>query len=211
MIWQEYRVHNIAFGLRSVICTFLAWWSIYKNHAAPWRRLAVVGSCLTALSTSLVADVATRKLRSNPTESTTATMPYWDGCSPTREKATKLFYAYSQWMATVGCIAVCNPAWPLAILFPIQQASFLMTLVRKGFLSTKGSHMAYMVGLILPFLVGVRSMCFMQETWKLPCMMVGAAVLFQLRRFGINKYLLWLPVYAVRILWGDRFIPYDIW
>ena len=208
MIWQEYRVHNIAFGLRSVLCSFLAWLSVYHHHTTPWRRVAVVGSCLAALSASVVADVATQQLRSNPAESTTATMPYWDGCSWETQKRFKLFYAYSQFMGTAGCIAVCNPGWPLAILLAIQKASFLMTLVRKGFLSTRGSHMAYTVSLIMPFLVGIRSMWFIQEVWKLPALMMAAAVLFQLRRWGVNKYALWLPVFGARILWGDCVIPY---
>lgn len=210
MIWKEYRVHNIAFGLRSVVCTFLAWLSAYKGHAAAWRRGAIVGSCLAALTTSVVADLATQRLRTNPSESTTATMPYWDRCSKQTELRFKTFYAFSQFMATTVCIALCNPVWAFASLFAIQGASLLMTLVRKGFLSTKGSHMVYTLFLIMPYVGGLRSMMYIKP-WDLPLLLMISGFLFQLRRLGVNKYVVWIPIYVARILYGDRFIPYQVW
>lgn len=210
MIWQEFRAHNIVFGIRSVLCAFLAWLSVYFNHQVPWRRIAVVGSCMTALAANIVADEATKRLRSDSSESTTATMPYWDGCSVETQKRFKLFYAYCQFMATLACIAVCSPVWGLAVLLAIQGASLFMTLVRKGLLSPKGYHIAYTITLIMPYFVGFRCQSLMGP-WTFPAMLVGGATLFQLRRQGINKYLLWLPLYAARILWGDRFIPYTVW
>jgi cytochrome b involved in lipid metabolism len=210
MIWKEYRVHNIAFGLRGVICTFLAWLSVYKSHSAPWRSLAVVGSCLTALTTSLVADEGTRRLRTNPTESTTASMPYWDGCSKETEMRFKTFYAYSQFAATLACIALANPVWAFTTTFSIQAASLLMTLVRKGFLSTKGSHMAYTIFLIIPYMAGLKSVLYIKP-WQLPLILTISGILFQLRRLGVNKYALWIPVYVARILYGDQVIPYAVW
>jgi hypothetical protein len=91
----------------------------------------------------LIADEATKRLQVNTNESTTATMPYWDGCSPETERRHKNCYAFSQFMATLGCIWVGNPAIPFAVLVPIQIASFLLTLSRKGIITSRGSHMAY--------------------------------------------------------------------
>jgi cytochrome b involved in lipid metabolism len=210
MIWQEYRVHNIAFGLRSVICSFLAWLSIFHHHRAPWRRVAVVGSCLTALAANVVADEGTRRLRANSAESTTATMPYWEGCSAQTQKRFKLFYAYSQFMATLACIAVCNPIWGLAVLLAIQGASLLLTLVRKGLLSPRGYHIGYTFTLLVPYVVGFGSYKSMGPC-KFPIMMAAGAGLFQLRRLGLNKYCLWLPIYAARMWFGDSWIPYTVW
>ena len=212
MIWQEYRIHNIAFGLRSVLCTWLAWWSVYRGHAAPWRRVAVVGSCAVALTAQLVADWATRNFRANDAESTTATMPYWDGCSIETQKRFKLFYAYSQFMATLACIAVCNPAWSLSVLLAIQCASLFMTLVRKGILTAKGYHLLYTLTLVMPYFVGLRSNLWMHPA-SFPSMMAMGAALFGLRaRFGISKYALWLPIYAVRIAVGNHpWMPDNVW
>jgi hypothetical protein len=210
MIWQEYRVHNIAFGLRSVITGLLAWFTIYNGNTPSWRRLAVIGSCVTALAANIVADEGTRRLRVDNAESTTATMPYWEGCSVDTQRRFKTFYAYCQFLATGACITVGNPAWPLAVLLAIQMASLLMTLVRKGLLSAKGYHIGYTITLALPYFVALRDM-FISKSWDFPVMGAIGWFLFQLRRQGVNKYVLWVPVYAFRIAYGDRFINWQVW
>lgn len=210
MIWQEYRVHNIAFGLRSVITAFLSWLTIYKGNTAGWRRLAVVGCCVTALTANIVADEGTRRLRAETTESTTATMPYWDGCSRETQKKFKTFYAYCQFLATGACITVGNPAWPLSVLLAIQLASLLMTLVRKGLLSAKGYHIGYTITLIMPYFVAMRSMMY-SKSLDFPIMAAMGWMLYQLRCRGVNKYVLWLPLYAFRIAYGDRFLNWQVW
>jgi hypothetical protein len=210
MIWQEYRVHNICFGLRSVITGFLPWFTIYMGNTPTSRRFAVTACCATALAAQLVADEGTRRLRADTKESTTATMPYWEGCSVKTQKRFKTFYAYCQFLATLSCIAVANPAWSLAVLFAIQMASLLMTLVRKGLLSAKGLHIGYTITLALPYFVVVRDMTI-SKSLDFPVMAGIGWILFQLRRCGVNKYALWLPVYAFRIAYGDRFINWQVW
>ena len=212
MIWQEYRIHNIAFGLRSVTCAALAWMAVWQQQAAPYRRLAVTGSCAMTLLAQIVADWGTHTLRVNTAESTTATMPYWPGCSLTTQKRFKMFYAYSQFMATLACIAVCNPAWPLSVLAAIQCASLFMTLVRKGILTAKGYHYLYTFTLVLPYLVGWRSNAWMQP-WSFPAMMAAGAALFALRaRVHMSKYMLWIPIYIARIVFMDTpWMPHNVW
>ena len=100
------------------------------------------------------AAVATIKLREDASETTTETMPYWAGASPSTIRRFKGFYAYCQWMATLGCLANGNPLWPLCIALPIQLASLLMTLVRKGLLTARGYHLLYTASLCVPFVVG---------------------------------------------------------
>jgi len=64
-------------------------------------------------------------------------------------------------MATLACLAVSNPAWPLAVLLAIQLASLLMTLVRKGILSTRGYHYFYTASLVAPYFVAMICFFFM--------------------------------------------------
>jgi cytochrome b involved in lipid metabolism len=210
MIWQEYRVHNVAFGVRSVITSFLAWLSIYKYHAPVWRRTAVLGSCLTVLAALVIADEGTRRLRVNNLESTTATMPYWEGCSQQTQRRFKTFYAYSQFLATIACLAVSNPAWALAVLIPIQLASLLMTLVRKGLISAKAYHIGYTISLAMPYFAVLRSYIYAPSV-DIPVLFGLGWVLYQLRRRGINKYVLWAPVLMARATIGDSFINYSAW
>ena len=210
MIWQEYRAHNIAFGVRSVVTAFLGWLAIFKGNSILWRRIAVTGCCLTALAANIVADEGTRRLRVDNAESTTATMPYWEGCSVETQKRFKTFYAYCQFLATGACITVGNPAWSLAVLLAIQMASLLMTLVRKGLLSAKGYHIGYTITLALPYFVALRHMLF-SKSLDFPVLAAGGWMLYQLRRRGVNKYVLWLPVYAFRIAYGDCLINWEAW
>jgi cytochrome b involved in lipid metabolism len=208
MIWQEFRLHNIVFGVRSVVAAALAWSSYYFHHTPGWRRVAVLGSCASVLVAQYAADLGTKYLRVNNKESTTATMPYWDGCSMETQKRFKSFYAYCQFMATIACLAAANPGWPLSVLLAIQMASLLMTLVRKGIISAKGYHIGYTITLAMPWFVGLRSLAYGPDFLYL----VGLGwAIYQLRRQGINKYALWLPVIAGRIALGDQFLTWGAW
>ncbi|KAJ8609337.1 hypothetical protein CTAYLR_009124 [Chrysophaeum taylorii] len=196
MIWSEFRVHNTCFALRSFLCCVLA--AVAVDGPPALHRLCVVGCSAVALASLYGADVATAHLRQNSTESTTATMPYWHGASDRTQQSFKKFYAYCQFCATLGCLAPANPCWPFVIALPIQLASFLMTLVRKSILTTRGYHYIYTASLVLPFFVGLRDAIAMARP-DFFLLLPIAALLLLLRRRGVNKYALWLPVIAGRI------------
>lgn len=210
MIWQEFRVHNILFGVRSVLSAFVAAMAIKAGNTPKIRQLAILCSGVFVLGSNIGADFATSKLRAATSESTTATMPYWEGCSTQTQLRFKGFYAYCQFMATLACLAVGNPAWSLATLLAIQLASLLMTLVRKGLLSAKGYHIGYTLCLVAPWLVGIRSSLF-TKTLEFPLMTGFGYVLYKLRRKGISKYRLWIPVILARLMIGENFITYTVW
>lgn len=211
MIWQEFRAHNIIFGMRSIVCSVASWLSIYTEHR--WRTAAVVSSCAAVLAACAAADWATARFRANESESTTATMPYWDGCNPTTMRLFKHSYAVAQFGATATCLMVTNPAWPLAILLPIQGASFLMTLVRKSIITTRSYHAWYLASLLSVFGVGIR---YILLTWnvELLAMWVVVMVAYFLRWKGVDKYAIWVPIVTVRIgmvMAGDRYVSYQSW
>jgi len=212
MIWQEFRAHNIIFGVRSVVCTVLAWASYFFSNTPTWRRVAIWGSSATVLLSNYLADEATRRLRANSFESTTATMPYWDGCSEETQRKFKKFYAYSQFMATIACLMVGNPVWPLSVLLAIQLASLLMTLVRKGLISARAYHYAYTASLCVPYIMVARHIKYLRYPFceAFAYFLVGTC-LFQLRRNGVNKYALWGPVIAARATMGDTLLSWDVW
>jgi hypothetical protein len=210
MIWQEFRMHSIIFAMRSLVAIMASWMSIHFEHDPLVRKLALIVSGAAVLVANFFADEATRRLRpSEREESTTATMPYWPGCSVKTQKRFKYFYAYSQFLATMACIAVTNPAYPFAVMLPIQLAAFLMTMVRKGFLSSKGYHVIYTTSLVMPFIVVARRY-FITGSLDAPKMLLAGWVLYRLRCTGINKYLIWVPV-IVRVLLGDRFTKFDMY
>ena len=177
-----------------------------RTHASS----AVWGSCTAVLAANIAADVVSKHLQPSQLESTTATMPYWEGCSVATQKRFKSFYAYSQFMATLACLAVGNPAWPFAVLLAIQLASLLMTLVRKGLLSARGYHYAYTASLIMPYFVGLRSILCgggLDFAFMVPL----GYLLYRARRRGVNKYALWLPVIVARLAIGDQVLHWDVW
>ena len=201
MIWQEFRAHNIIFALRSFACAALAAASLDASAAV--RQRAALGASTAVLASLIAADVATARLREDASETTTETMPYWAGASPATIRRFKGFYAYCQWMATLGCLANGNPLWPLCIALPIQLASLLMTLVRKGLLTARGYHLLYTASLCVPFVVGfARARAVM-----LVLMPTAYGLLSVRRRLGRApqwKYLIWGPVLGLRILAGDH-------
>lgn len=106
--------------------------------------------------------------------------------------------------------AVGNPAWALSVLLAIQMASLLMTLVRKGLLSARGYHYGYTACLVMPWFVGFRSV-YLTKTPEFPILVGLGYAMYKLRRQGVNKYLLWMPVILARVFIGDRFISYMVW
>ena len=104
MIWQEYRVHNIIFGVRSVLSALATAMAIKAGNTPLARKTAVIFVGGLVLLANWGADVATDKLRASNVESTTATMPYWKGCSLETQRRFKGFYAYCQFMATLACL-----------------------------------------------------------------------------------------------------------
>jgi cytochrome b involved in lipid metabolism len=201
MIWQEFRAHNIIFALRSFACAALAAASL---GASPWARArAALGAAGAVLASLVAADVATAKLREDASETTTDTMPYWPGAAPATVRRFKAFYAHCQWMATLGCLANGNPLWPLCIALPIQLASLLMTLVRKGLLTARGYHVLYAASLCVPFVVGLARggapfLALPPAAYALLCTRRC------LGRAPRGKYLVWAPVLVARILAGDH-------
>lgn len=113
-------------------------------------------------------------------------------------------------MATTSCVMTLNPAWPFLVLLPIQLASLLMTLVRKGLLSAKGYHIGYTIALCLPYFSAFRSFIY-SGAMDIPLLAGIASVLFAMRRKGLNKYMLWGTVAFARITFGDSVLDWRVW
>eukprot|EP00970_Alexandrium_tamarense_P013017 scaffold3204_cov185-Alexandrium_tamarense.AAC.10 len=210
MIWKEFRLHSIIFSLRSIVCTFCGWMSVYFHHDPRVRKAMVVVSSASILLANYAADKATEALAPSNSESTTATMPYWEGCRLSTQRRFKSFYAYCQFLATLACLTISNPAWPFAVLLPIQLAAFLMTMCRKGLITGRSYHISYTTSLMLPYIVATRDMNY-TRTPDVVVMFVIGSLLYRLRCLGVNKYILWVPMVVLRVFVGDRLISFAVW
>jgi len=208
MIWKEYRWHNMVFVFRSIVACFLAtlMMNMRSSGALAGQHMArvaiVAANSFTCLATHVFADIATAKLRPNATETTITSAPFWEGCSPAAQNGLRAFYGYSQFAATMTCLTVARyPSWSFLIIFPIQLASLLMTLSRKGIISSRQSHIGYTISLLMPLAVVTQNAIVdPKAVADLAAVVGGAAILNGLRRkYHINKYALWIPTAIGRI------------
>lgn len=194
MIWQEFRAHSIGFASRSIVSFIAIWLSL--NHLISDTMRSMIQS-FSVLSTLVAADQITKYLKKAKKETTTRTLPYWDGCPEWLERFFKSYYAYAQFMATMMCLQEM-PFAPFCVMFPIQLAAFLMTCVKKGLISTKTYHIIYYLSLMTPNLIFGYIITFTEYSCSPGPYLRVAVVSFiatVLRmRYGVNKYNIWLPI-----------------
>jgi ferredoxin-NADP reductase/lipid-A-disaccharide synthase-like uncharacterized protein len=187
MIWQEFRAHSIVFAVRSFLI-INAMYFFFESATTSLTSIAVrLAFVLLAMK---LADVSTEYLRENKKETTTATMPYWSDCPASIQSAIKYFYTHSQFMATFVCLFAEIP-YVLAVAFPIQIASFLMTLVRKNIIPAFWYHMLYGGSLLIVYLINAA------DPRLYPIILVGVALIYTRVHLKLNKYVLWTLVALV--------------
>lgn len=187
MIHSLFRAHSICFALRAVACMLI--YVLLQEHPVI-RTLALSIIVFTAL---VGADLITIFLTDNDDRyNTTASMPYWFGCSLRRQRIHKFFYAYAQFLATYVCL-LGGYAGAFFTLPAIQGAALLMTLVRKNIISNYTYHSIYTVLLFFP----IPFIFLVFEPSALAFGLAFTLVLFIFRTLGVNKYVLWMPVLFV--------------
>jgi hypothetical protein len=178
MIWPEFRAHSILFATRSLVVMALTL-SGFSNLCT---RFA------TVLGTIILADLATKYYKITVT--TMRDMPFPDWVTQKARNRINLYYSISQVFATAGLLFSPSMDRAYCILFPIQIAAFLMTLVRKRIIGPLSWHVFYALALALNYLQGALS------TEVLPIQFWVASFMFCVLRFGfhMNKYALWIAI-----------------
>lgn len=189
MIWQEFRAHSIVFAVRSFLIINVLYFLFHHSDDGDRTRspTAIVVRLAIVLIAMKLADVSTEYLRENKKETTTATMPYWSDCPAALQSAIKYFYTHSQFMATVVCLFGTIP-YVLAVAFPIQIASFLMTLVRKNIISAFWYHVFYGGSLLIVYLINAA------DPTLYPVVILGIILIYARVHLKLNKYVLWTLV-----------------
>lgn len=184
MIWKEFRLHSLTFASRHVISCLI----ILHEKDTFYSQLLIVQVIL--LSASLITD----KYGSHNNR-TTNTMPYPQNINQKERNDTKLLYAYAQFFATAFIFADDISVSYIPLL-GIQTAPFLMTLVRKGKITSRIYHMVYAWSLLLaipattsiiiyrPYLSSNIMMCFT----------IGYIVKQLRLYFSLDKHILWLVI-----------------
>lgn len=205
MIWQEWRAHNFIFVLRHVLGFTICWGYLrYVNYSNQLATTLLDFSMFAVLYGQLyTVDIITAYIREDKHTSLTASWPFWDGCPIWLEKSIKWYYTIAQFQASTLLIMTGESLFAkYMVIFPFQFASFLMTLVRKGIITTKGFHAGYLWSLWM--VVWLILECKVADT------IASSAVwifLYFFRSNGLSKYALWLGPLVPQLLTYFKMLP----
>jgi len=191
MIWPEFRLHSIIFGLRSLFIMLICWF-----YEATNLHFFLYSKGLVVIFTLIFADMVTsyyKKLALVEEKDTTMRgMPI--DASEGFKKKLDLFYSASQIFATMNMIFLTNDQLSpfdtaFLVLWPIQISAFMMTLVRKSIISSDAWHFWYAISLLMnyiyPSLVSSQA-----QNANIYWLLSLAIIVFRFK-FSFNKYLLW--------------------
>ena len=178
-IYKEYRLHTIAFSLRSVVCSFLFYYG-----------LDVLYNILIVNITMIIADLTTYKY--GAATKTMRGIPY--GKDITEDDKKKIIYMHSTQQFGATMFMLCNINSAFGPLLAIQIAAFLKTLVRKGIISELDWHRVYTISLWLNIFVYQSFNSFSDSLF----IIFGINVFDFLRiKNGCNKYFAWNFIFLI--------------
>ena len=187
MIWPEFRAHSILFATRSLVAMSMS----LSNASVPETRF------LNVMGTIALADLATKTHDARST--TMRDMPFPTWVSERTRDRVNMYYSVSQVLATSGLLFSPSMERAFMVLFPIQIAAFLMTLVRKRLISPLSWHVLYAGSLGLNYLhAGLAKD-------SLPIAFYVASLVFCVLRFRFrwNKYVLWALIGGAYCAYGE--------
>lgn len=181
MIYPEFRLHSIAFGLRSVVCCFIDY---YGNEYKLYYKMA---ACIGTMG---IADTITKSY-AEPGDTTMRAMPFASSTSIEERNKITRFHSNSQIFATL--LMLYNMETAFSPLFAIQIAAFLMTMVRKGFINPNTWHILYSLALMINVFTSIT---------LLPSDLITICIakyMFSHMRFQMkmNKYIGWLIIFGL--------------
>jgi hypothetical protein len=188
MIWPEFRLHSIFFAWRSILPMMFIWFSSHLTQIEPYRQ-HFFACCI--LLTMILADYVSSHFKKRgtlqPENTTMRMMPFPENSSERLIAATNVYYSVCQVLATLIVLYATDYPRLLMVMFPIQLAAFLMTLVRKSIISGGTWHVLYAISLGLNYVYAIF------DDLSLPLDYWLFAAFFCVFRFLFNgnKYLLW--------------------
>lgn len=188
MIWPEFRLHSIFFAWRSILPMLFLWFSSHVTPIRPYRQ-PFFAFCI--ISTMILADYTSSHFKKRgtlqPENTTMRMMPFPEQTSERLIAITNFYYSVCQVLATLIVLYATDYPRLLMVMFPIQLAAFLMTLVRKSLISGRTWHVLYGISLGLNYVYAIA------DDQSLPLDYWIFATFFCVFRFYFNgnKYLLW--------------------
>ena len=188
MIYPEFRLHNLIFSYRSILCTLLFYY-----------KFSIIYNIVICYLTMIVADIITYYYKDG---TTIRNMQFELNVVDETKQKIKLFNSKMQLCATIYMLGNIDSAF--GPLFAIQLSSLLMTCVRKNIIKTNIWHFLYGLSLIINVFI-YYSLCFDFIIFQ-----IISVNLFSYLRFTkyYNKYLCWTIIYGLFLLY--RQYPFTI-
>jgi hypothetical protein len=142
------------------------------------------------LTTLLAADLSSKYFASE--EKTMRGMPFPDCVSERMRKWVNYYYNFSQLGATTVILSKTTIESPFIMMFPIQLAAFLMTLVKKNIISPGAWHVIYAWSLALGY---IHTEQHADPRNRFSKALASALLLRFFMR--TNKYVVWTVVYFI--------------
>lgn len=195
IIWNEFRINNIIYSWRSIICCFYMWIGMRYNL----KQLSIILCSLQVYNSMYASDLVAKMLKSKNNNFENKTILFWNNCNNKVKKKLTCLYEYSKSLATLLCLSSSNIIWPFFILLPAQLSAFLMTLTRKDLINIKQGHYIYIGSLCMLFVASIYY-SFKMSSYYMLFLYIVAGLLYKLETMGVNKYKIWLPIISTRIL-----------
>jgi len=194
MIWPEFRLHSIFFAWRSILPMLFIWASSHVTQLG--SHLHLFGAfCI--LLTMILADYTTSQFKKRgalqPENTTMRMMPFPQQTSELIISITNFYYSVCQVLATLIVLYTSDYPRLLMVMFPIQLAAFLMTLVRKSIITGGTWHVVYAISLGLNYVYAI----FDDESLPLDYWLLATFFCFFRFALNTNKYLLWGSTFIV--------------
>jgi hypothetical protein len=180
MIYPEFRLHSIAFALRSVFCCFLYYYNFSKIYHIYVCFLTMIG-----------ADIITYYYKDG---NTMRNMPFDENISFEDQNKITLMHSKSQIAATIFMIGNITTAY--SPLFAIQIAAFLMTLVRKNIIKSNTWHKIYTLSLW----INIFSYISIDIGWIIIQMSLYYLFIEMRFNYKMNKYKAWSLIFNAYLL-----------
>jgi len=203
IIYPEFRMHNIIFALRSVLCCFSFYYFQNINYNSSNDCSTICNMCICFL-TMKAADIITDYYKTHTQFTTTMRhMPYDENLGKEQLQNLKNIYSFMQLYATYYMLGNINSAY--SPMFAIQCSSFLMTLVKKNIIPPMLWHPLYFTSLMSNifvfltlspmFILKMNIACSFFSYWRM--------------NLGYNKYIGWLIVFVFHYFFYYSSLQYN--
>lgn len=187
IIYPELRMHSILFAMRSVVVCFLYYYHFHYTY--------IIGTCYAVL---FLSDIITKLYnKENKNGSTIRNIQFGENVTLDQRKRITNMYSVMQIGATLFMLGNIDSAF--SPIMPIQISAFLMTLVKKGIITTNMLQYIYSLTLFLNY--------FLINTLPLENILLFGIIMkiheHIVFKYRINKYIAWFSHFTMFIVYRE--------